>query len=42
MANKKFDYDLFRANDRLARDIGKAYWKKDLAKNPKNRHNKQA
>jgi hypothetical protein len=23
---KKFDYELFRANDKLARDIGKKYW----------------
>ena len=37
MAKKKFDYDLFRANDRLARDIGKAYWKNkryDVEDNP--------
>ena len=23
---KKFDYDLFKANDKIARDIGKKYW----------------
>ena len=23
---KKFDYALFKANDKLARDIGKKYW----------------
>ena len=24
---KKFDYELFKQNDKLARDVGKAYWK---------------
>jgi len=23
---KKFDYELFKQNDKLARDVGKAYW----------------
>ena len=24
---KKFDYELFKQNDKLAREVGKAYWK---------------